>query len=352
MQRRGLHPDPEQMLAIREFARLWADLEQGNRGFWWPWQQTVSRQGIYLCGEPERGKTWMMDFFYDAVPRRKKRRLHFDYFMDDVHRRLYGVKRSSNPMQQVVKDLAYEAPLLCIDDLDVSDVDDAAILAELLDGLFKEGVTLVTTASRHPEELYRHGLLRPNFLPAIDLLKEHTRIVDLRGEPIHRQEPQEVARVYFSPVDELAELRMAEEFIRLASGRTEADGLIRLRAQEILFCKRAEGLIWFEFEALCGPMRAQNDYIDIARQHHTLFISNIPRMDGSRDERARRFIFLIDTLYAHGVRLVASSNFEPERLYCGERLAFEFKRTARRLREMQTPAYLSSPHRGKGVILG
>lgn len=327
------------MLAIREFNRLWGDLEHNNRSLWWPWRPTVSRQGIYLCGEPERGKTWMMDFFYDAVPRRKKRRLHFDYFMDDVHRRLYGVKRLSNPMQQVVKDLAYEAPLLCIDDLDVSDLDDAAILAELLQGLFKEGVTLVTTASQHPEELYRHGLLRSNFLPAINLLKEHTRIIDLSGEPIQRQESLEVVRVYHHPVDEIAELRMAEEFIRLASGRTEADGLIRLHTQELPFCKRAEGLIWFEFEALCGPMRTQNDYLALARRHHTLFLSNIPRMDGSQDEKARRFIFLIDSLYGEGVKLIASSNFEPERLYCGERLAFDFKRTIRLLHEMQTDSY-------------
>jgi len=346
VQRRGLHPDQEQMLAVREFGRLWEELSVNTQSRWWPWRSTVSSQGIYLWGEQERGKTWLMDFFFDAIPRRKKRRIHFPYFMEDVHRRLAGVKRLSYPLQQVVKDLAYESPLLCLDDFHVHEVDDAVILAELLQGLFHEGVTLVATASQPPEDLYRHGVQRLGFLPAINLLKEHTRVIELGSERDFRREISGMASThYHSPVDELAELRMAEAFIRLASGRTEADGNIGIQGRAIPFSKRAEGVIWFEFDALCGPMRARNDFIEIARRHHTLFLSNVPRMDGSRDDRVRRFIFLVDECYDHRVKLVISSNFEPERLYCGEGLAFEFKRTITRLREMQTLPYLGSSHR-------
>lgn len=344
VERHGLHPDQEQKQAIHELDRLWTELTTRPQARWKLWQARPKVKGVYLWGGVGRGKTWLMDFFYDTLPLRKKRRLHFHHFMEDVHRRLAEVKRTANPLKQVARDLSFEMRLLCVDEFNVIDIGDAVILAGLLRSLFEMGVTLVTTSNQHPDDLYKHGIQRLSFLPAIDLLKQYSRVIELGGERDYRRDLLESVGVYHNPVDDIAELRMAEEFIRLAAGRVDVDGLIRLHGRDIPFLKRTDGMIWFEFEDLCGPTRGQSDYTEIARRHHTLFLSNVPRMDGSRDDRVRRFIFLIDVLYDRRVKLVISSNFEPERLYCGERLAFEFKRTVSRLHEMRTHAYLTCAH--------
>ena len=303
-------------------------------------------KGIYLWGGVGRGKTWLMDFFFESYPGKQKYRYHFHRFMQDIHQRMAVLKKRSNPLQVVAKDLAGRIRLLCLDEFNVIDIGDAVILSGLLRALFERGVTLVITSNLSPDELYKNGIQRLSFLPAIELLKQHTEVIELQGSHDYHHGQLERSGVYHSPLDEMAGLCLLEEFIRLASGRVEVDRTLKILGRDIPFQKKADGMVWFDFEALCGLPRSQNVYIEIARRNHTVLISDIPRLDGSRDDQARRFIFLVDEFYDRKVKLVVSAEAKPERLYCGERLAFEFIRTAGRLREMQTQRYLNSPHLG------
>ena len=302
-------------------------------------------RGLYLWGDVGRGKTWLLDLFFHALPFADKHRWHFHRFMQAMHGELGGLKGTADPMRRVAARLMGGARVLCLDELVVTDIGDAMLLAQLLRALIDQGVTLVTTSNAEPDDLYKDGIQRASFLPAIDLLKRHTVVLRLRGGTDFRLRYLQQVPIYLTPLGPAADARLAEEFRRLAPDTAEADGALEVHGRPGRFRRRADDCVWFDFEALCGPPRSQNDYIELARCHHTLILSDVPVLDGSTDDKARRLVHLVDELYDRAVKLILSAAAPPEKLYCGERLAFEFRRTASRLQEMQSREYLARPHR-------
>jgi len=344
--RAGHAPDAHQLAALEALQALGERLQAAQPSAWrrWMGKRAVPPKGVYLWGSVGRGKTWLMDLFFELAPEPRRQRWHFHRFMQQVHARLAGL-RERDPLQRVAREMAREARLLCLDEFHVSDIGDAMILAGLLRALFAQGVVLVTTANVPPRELYRDGIQRASFLPAIDLLEQHLEVVELGGERDFRREILAGAAVYHCPADAAADAAMASEFERIV-GEAALDGPLEVNGRPMPCRRRAAGVVWFDFEALCGPPRSQHDYIELARTHHTVFLSSVPLLGASRDDRTRRFIFLIDEFYDRRVKLVMSAAARPERLYQGERLAFEFQRTISRLYEMQRSDWLALPHRG------
>jgi cell division protein ZapE len=347
----GYKADGEQAAVLERLEALAETLTAAGAlaaGGWlasWRGRRRPAPRGIYLWGGVGRGKTWLMDLFFHTLPFPDKRRWHFHRFMQAVHTELAALRRVADPMPKVAGRLAGGARVVCLDELVVSDVGDAVVMAQLLRALFADGVVLVTTSNVEPDDLYRDGIQRASFLPAIDLLKAHTEVVRLRGATDYRLRYLEQATVYLTPAGPDADRLLAEEFARLAPDDPDEAGVLEILGRPVTFRRRASDCIWLDFDALCGPPRSQNDYIELARCHHTVVLSGVPVLDGSADDKARRFVLLVDELYDRGVKLVVSAAAPPERLYCGERLAFEFQRTASRLREMQSHDYLARPHR-------
>lgn len=345
--REGYQADPNQARAIQAFARVLADLARPQaRLDRWLRRVPEPVRGVYLWGGVGRGKTWLMDMFYAQLPTPAKTRVHFHRFMQLVHARLTAIRGQANPLQLIARQMAREWRVLCLDEFHVVDIGDAVILAGLLRSLFAEGLVLITTSNVAPDRLYPDGIQRASFLPAIDLLNRYTEVLELGGDRDYRQEILEQALVYHTPLAPATDAALLAEFIRLAPCGIERDGELIVNNRRMPYRYRTDGMTWFDFEALCGPPRSQNDYIELARCHHTVFMSDIPVMGGSRDDRTRRFIFLIDEFYDRNVKLVLSAEAAAARLYIGERLAFEFQRTLSRLTEMQTATYLGRPHLG------
>lgn len=344
----GLTDDPEQRQAIDALQRLADELMQKPPSGWRSFfsKPGLPTRGLYLWGGVGRGKTWLMDMFHEHVSDVASARFHFHRFMQRVHSDLRSVKGKANPLQVVAGRMAREWRLLCLDEFNVVDIGDAVILAGLLRSLLDQGMVLVTTSNVVPDELYRDGIQRASFLPAIDLLNRRTEVIHLGGDRDYRRMILEQSRVYHSPLSEATDEVLLEEFRRLANLPPEGPGDLPINNRVMPYRWRAGDMVWFDFEALCGPPRSQNDYIELARTHHTVFISEVPMMGASRDDRTRRFIFLIDEFYDRRVKLVISAEVPVQRLYIGERLAFEFQRTISRLTEMQTPAFIGRAHLG------
>jgi cell division protein ZapE len=347
----GLIEDPEQIAAVERLAQVGEGLVGAGPLRVSSWLGRLRRRhrppvrGLYLWGDVGRGKTWLLDLFFHALPFEDKRRWHFHRFMQSLHAELTGLKGVVDPMPRVAERLMDGARVVCLDELVVTDIGDAMLLAQLLRSLVDQGVTLVTTSNAEPDALYPDGIQRASFLPAIDLLKRHNNVLRLRGATDYRLRYLEQVPIYLTPLGPAAETRLAEEFGRLAPDTAERDGVLEVNGRAVRFRRRADDCAWFDFEALCGPPRSQNDYIELARCHHTVVLSDVPVLDGSVDDKARRFVHLVDEFYDRNVKLILSAAASPERLYCGERLAFEFRRTASRLEEMQSREYLGRPHR-------
>jgi len=345
----GLHDDPDQRKLIEHFQRVSDQLSARPAKTWKSFLGKTKPQaikGLYIYGGVGRGKTWMMDMFFDALAEEQKLRLHFHRFMQMVHAELTQIKGEKDPLKKVAANMAKDTRVLCLDEFHVVDIGDAMILAGLLRALFEENVVLLTTSNVHPDDLYKDGLQRASFLPAIEMLNQKTDVVSMGGDRDFRVQIMSQALVYHWPHGQASDAAMLNEFEQLATGELSTDQIIRINNREMPYRYYAEGLAWFDFEALCGPPRSQHDYIELARSHHTVFISNIPSMGAARDDRTRRFIFLIDEFYDRKVKVVISAEVPLMRLYKGERLAFEFQRTVSRLTEMQTPEYLGSTHIG------
>jgi cell division protein ZapE len=345
----GLTSDLDQLRVLDALQRLQDEVSQPQEK---SWKQRLLRQtqpaarGLYIWGGVGRGKTWLMDLFYDQLSGIPKARFHFHRFMQLVHKELTAIKGKANPLDIVATGMARDWRLLCLDEFHVVDIGDAVILAGLLRSLFEQGLTLVTTSNVPPESLYRDGIQRASFLPAIDLLNTRTEVLELGGDRDYRKMILEQAQVYHTPLGEQTDADLMQEFQRLANTEPEGPGELLINGRPMPFRYSAEDMVWFDFEALCGPPRSQNDYIELSRCHQTVFMSDIPIMGGSRDDRTRRFIFLVDEFYDRRVKLVLSAEAPPSRLYIGERLAFEFQRTISRLTEMQTATFLGRPHLG------
>lgn len=301
--------------------------------------------GVYLWGGVGRGKTWLVDLFYNQLPFQEKMRIHFHHFMRDTHEALSRYKGVKNPLEKVAEELASRTRILCLDEFIVTDIGDAMILTQLLRALFARGVTLVTTSNTEPDQLYKDGLQRSSFLPAIALIKRFTQVIKLDAATDYRRRYLEQATVYHSPLGSLVTERLNDQFEHLAPEPGELGGTITLYGREISVKRKADDLIWFDFLSVCGPPRSQADYLELARCYHTVMISDIPLLTSDHDDAVRRLVFLIDEFYDRGVKLIISAAAMPQQLYLGERLAFEFERAVSRLQEMQSLEYLSREHK-------
>jgi cell division protein ZapE len=301
-------------------------------------------RGLYLWGDTGRGKTWLVDLFYQCLPFREKTRRHFHRFMADVHDGLRRYREHEDPLGPVADELAARARVVCFDEFFVSDIADAMILGTLLEKLFARGVTLVATSNVPPAELYRDGLQRARFLPAIGQIERHTEVMPVGGETDYRFRLLERAEIYHVPLDDRAEAGLQALFADAAPQDTRNRGPLRVLGRDIPVRCRADGVAWFDFAAICGGPRSQADYIEIARSFHTVLVGGVPQFTVENENEARRFIALVDEFYDRSVKLVLSAAVPTDALYQGRRLRFEFKRTASRLEEMRSKPYLAAPH--------
>ena len=305
----------------------------------------TAERGLYLWGPVGRGKTWLMDLFFQSLPFPERRRRHFHRFMHDVHAELNSLRKVEAPLEIVAERLAAEVRVLCFDELFVTDIADAMILGGLFGNLFRRGVTLVTTSNVPPGDLYRGGLQRQRFLPAIELIERHVEVVTAGGDRDYRLRQLTRAGTYLPSGDSNTTDRLRALFAELSDHADACDGSVEIEGRPIPVVRQSEGAVWFDFEALCGGPRSQDDYIEIARDYQSVIVSGVPVMDTLRENEARRFIALVDELYDRCVKLVISAAAAPGQLYRGERLLLEFQRTVSRLTEMQSEEYLVREHR-------
>jgi cell division protein ZapE len=302
-------------------------------------------RGLYLWGGVGRGKTFLMDLFYACLPFEEKLRQHFHRFMSAVHDDLKSFREVRDPLQHVADRIARRTRVICFDEFAVNDIADAMILGTLFEALFARGVTLTATSNIRPEALYRDGLQRQRFLPAIELIKQHTDVVHVTGDTDYRLRVLEKADVYQCPLSAAADLKLSEFFHAMAPEPGAAGGQVDVLGRAIPYKREADGIVWFDFASLCDGPRSTLDYIEIARCYHTVILSDVPRLDARQDNQARRFVALVDEFYDRRVKLILSAEVPLEGLYTGSRLEEIVKRTRSRLAEMQSHTYLAAPHR-------
>ncbi|HNB80238.1 MAG TPA: cell division protein ZapE [Rhodocyclaceae bacterium] len=301
-------------------------------------------RGVYFWGGVGRGKSFLMDCFYDAVPYKRKRRVHFHAFMREIHEQLKSLRDQPDPLVIIAQGIAQQTRLLCFDEFHVSDIADAMILGRLLERLFDLGVLFCMTSNYPPDGLYPNGLQRINFLPTIELLKRKLDIIEVDGGIDYRLRTLERVEVYHTPATMETEHRMEQDFVALAGGAGRSDP-IEVLGHMLAVKREAGGAVWFDFATLCGGPRSQNDYLVLAHRFHTVFLSLVPKMGPDRASEARRFTWLVDVLYDQRVKLVLSAEVEAHDLYPAGVNANEFARTVSRLTEMRSREYLSEPHR-------
>ena len=355
----GYNPDEAQLKVVETLQRIGDDLEQHDSQAGW-WAQFRQRyfdrltgrtgdltpiRGAYLWGGVGRGKTFVMDLFFETLPFDDKLRFHFHRIMYRVHRDLRQLKNHEDPLEIIAEDLASKARIICFDEFFVSDIADAMLLGKLLQALFRRGVTLVATSNTPPNNLYKDGLQRQQFLPAIDLLKTHTEVVNVLGPTDFRLRVLEQAEIYHSPLDPVATENLTSYFDQIAPETGTRGQPIEILGRDISTLRRADGIAWFDFLAICDGPRSQDDYIEIARSFQTVIVSDVPMLDRECEDQTRRFIAMVDEFYDRRVNLIISAAAPIESLYQGRRLTHEVERTRSRLQEMQSHEYLAAPHR-------
>jgi cell division protein ZapE len=297
-----------------------------------------------MYGGVGRGKSFLMDCFYNAVPLRRKTRLHFHEFMREVHRELAELQGTVNPLDELGRRMAKRYRLICFDEFHVADITDAMILYRLLMALFENGVGFVTTSNFKPDDLYPGGLHRDRILPAIALLNERLEVIGVDNGTDYRRRTLEQVRLYLTPNGAAADKEMRKAFERLAESADE-NPVLHIESREIHALRKAGGVVWFDFKTLCGGPRSQNDYLEIASQFHTVLLSDVPHMPVRMASEARRFTWLVDVFYDRRVKLIMSAEVPPEALYTEGPLAHEFPRTVSRLNEMQSAEFLALERR-------
>ena len=307
--------------------------------------------GLYLWGGVGRGKTFLIDLFFDALPIAQKRRTHFHRFMREVHERLREHAGERDPLALIAHEWRASLRVLVLDEFFVGDIGDAMLLGRLLERLFDEGVVLVTTSNTPPRDLYKDGLQRARFLPAIAAIEQHCHVLELAGATDYRMRELVRSPVYRAPLDGDSEAWLESRWHALGGdsipgGGRHRDAGIVVDGRRIPVRARSRGLAWFDFDALCEGPRGASDYIEIAQEFHTLLLGGVPMFDDNRNDAARRFITLVDELYDRHVNLVCTANAAPAALYAGERLAAAFERCASRLTEMQSSEYFAHEHHG------
>lgn len=353
LSREGFEHDARQEAVVRELQRVYEELiarEQGGGGILSRIGISSRRRpktvyGVYLWGGVGRGKTHLVNDFYKSLDFREKKRVHFHLFMQELHGELKKLPQTPDPVPLVAEKLSKRARVLCLDEFHVTDITDAMLLGRLLTALFGRGVTLVTTSNIPPDELYRDGLQRERFLPAIEQIKEHTRVICLDGDEDYRLRYLEHAEIYHFPLDADADASLLRSFNGLRPEGVVEGGEIEIDDRPIASVRYADGIAWFDFKVLCDQPRGTIDYIEIARCFHTVFIANVPVMGDDDKDKAARFIRLVDVLYDHNVNLVASADDAPGGLYrSASPLSFDFSRTKSRLEEMRSHDYLARSH--------
>ncbi len=345
---RGFHSDPAQLRAVDALERCeheWADYKARRRN---ALTKLLVRppipRGVYMYGGVGRGKSFLMDCFFQAVPLQRKTRLHFHEFMREVHRELQDLKGTIDPLDELGRRIARRFRLICFDEFHVADVTDAMILHRLLAAMFANRVSIVTTSNFHPDGLYPNGLHRDRILPAIEMLKERLEVINVDAGTDYRQQTLAQIDMYHCPLSDAAEAALRRAFEALAEARDE-EPVLQIEQRALHALRRAGGVVWFDFKTLCGGPRSQNDYLELATQFHTVLLSNVPQMPPRMASEARRFCWLVDVLYDRRVKLILSAAVLPEALYADGPLAHEVPRTVSRLREMQSAEFLALARR-------
>ena len=355
LQEGALKSDPAQAAAVDALCRLESELNaQAEPSFLSFLKKPKAPRGVYLWGPVGRGKSMLMDLFFEAAPVEKKQRSHFYAFMAEVHgligqwrsgdaaerKRVFGTNKGDDPIAPTAALIASQARLLCFDELQVTDIADAMILGRLFEALFEEGVTLVSTSNRPPEDLYKDGINRQLFTPFIDLLREKMDVVSVKGTTDYRLDRLRGAEVYLTPADPAHRQTFDRLWTDLLDGSAETGAAIEVLGRKLTFKRAAGGLLRASFAELCAEALGPQDYLAIAEHFHTLFLEDVPRLDAGRRNEARRFVTLIDALYEAQAKLVVLAEAEPDDLYPAGDGAFEFERTASRLQEMRSAAWL------------
>ena len=342
--KRGFVSDPAQWRAVERLQRLYEE--------WSAYKAKRSNalkrllvhpelpKGVYLCGPVGRGKSFLMDAFFRCVPLERKRRVHFHHFMREIHRELDELRGTEDPLAAVAARTARRHRLICFDEFHVSDIADAMILGRFLEQVMNRGVEFVMTSNYHPDGLYPNGLQRERFLPTIDLLKQRLDVVSVDNGTDYRRLKMERMKVYHVGADQ--PLRQIFEELRDVEEEKQS---LDVEGRTIPYRKRAGGLVWFDFEVLCGGARSYADYVDLAKRFHTVMLSGVPRMSAKNSDAARRFTWLIDVFYDDRVNLIVAAAAEPEQLFTAGEQAAEFQRTVSRLYEMQSVEYLRTERR-------
>lgn len=371
-QQSDFESDPAQLAVLEHLERLHDDLEKYRQYR----QGTVNRlvtnfgggkkppRGLYVWGGVGRGKSLMMDAFYNVSTLKRKRRVHFHEFMREIHAEMNKRSGEEDPLEPISSTLAKQLRLLCFDEFHVSDIADAMILGRLLEMLINKGVVLVMTSNYQPDDLYPNGLQRARFLPAIEILKEELEVVEIAGARDHRRRILESIPVYHTPLSDYAEQALARAFDAMSKASHAVHGKMKIGSREIDYIRRAKGVVWFQFDELCVKARSQVDYLEIASAYHTVLVSGIPQLHAkNRADVVRRFTWMVDVFYDQRVKLICSAAAEPEWLVVDERVksttaaaagksagdaslmvSAEFARTASRLKEMQSKEYFSRKH--------
>ncbi|NCW40116.1 MAG: AFG1 family ATPase [Betaproteobacteria bacterium] len=348
LQQRGYESDPAQLRAVASLERCATDWSHYKSKRSNSLKKMIFRpeipRGVYMYGGVGRGKSFLMDCFFSAVPIERKTRLHFHEFMREVHRELRELQGTVNPLDVLGQRMAQRYKLLCFDEFHVADITDAMILHRLLDALFKHGVGFVTTSNFKPDDLYPGGLHRDRILPAIELLNSRLEVINVDNGTDYRRQTLEQVDLYITPNGADADAKLTQTFERLAESQDE-DPVMTIEARQISAKRRAGGVVWFDFKTLCGGPRSQNDYLEIASQFHTVILSDVPHMPVRMASEARRFTWLVDVLYDRRVKLVLSAAVPAEELYTEGPLSHEFPRTVSRLTEMQSAEFLALERR-------
>nr|WP_314765128.1 cell division protein ZapE [uncultured Neisseria sp.] len=344
----GFIRDEAQARAIEHLDRLWTELmmfkRKRNRFLGRSLRSPQVPKGLYFYGGVGRGKSFLMDAFYGCLPYRRKRRVHFHAFMAEIHRRLKGLKSEANPLKAVAAEIAGETRVLCFDEFHVSDIADAMILGRLLENLLSEGVVLVATSNYAPSELYPQGQNRSSFLPTIALIEANLTVLNVDGGEDYRLRTLKPAEIFFVPDNDENEKKLSDLFKDMSGGVAAEAGISVIHGREIPHKAKSEQVIWFDFRALCFGPRSQADYLYLAEHYEIVFLSGLERLTPQEKAEARRLTWLIDVLYDYRVKLCATSKVGVDDIYVEGDFAQEFTRTASRMAEMQSEAYLKLPH--------
>ncbi|WP_447077981.1 cell division protein ZapE [Shewanella algae] len=341
--------DPAQEQAVKALQRVYDELQRPQKSGWRNWfsrEKNSKVQGLYLWGGVGRGKTYLMDTFFDALPGEQKLRAHFHRFMHRIHRELDELKGTRDPLLVIAKQMAQQYRVICFDEFFVSDITDAMLLGTLFEALFKEGVVLVATSNIVPDDLYKNGLQRARFLPAIAEIKANCQVLNVDSGIDYRLRTLEQAEIYHHPLDETAECNLQRYFTQLAPESEVSETPLEIDGRSIVIRKQAQGVLLADFRALCDGPRSQRDYMELAQLFHAVLLSGLEQMGAQQtgDDIARRFLALVDEFYERHVKLIISAEVPLEQIYTDGQLSFEFRRCRSRLIEMQSRDYLALEH--------